>query len=245
VNDDENIEYENRAVAFIDLLGFRERVSSLQDGDQEELKKIIKVLELMKNQSRFMAKQSEEVSIDLEVSFFSDSVVLSVNKQDAAELIWRTGWLQSALLVRGELPRGGISVGKVYHHGGILFGDGMLNAYNLESKAAMYPRVIVEKGVISDTINDPMAFFITVGSDGLTFVNPFMFPIDKNGGSITFDDNESQFVYLKGISQKLHSGKTRTKKPEHTAKWDWMIAQLDNYAGEKLRDDLLAEYYKT
>ncbi|WP_331701786.1 hypothetical protein [Paenibacillus sp. IITD108] len=41
------------------------------------------------------------------------------------------------------MMRGGITYGKLYHSDGIVYGLAMIDAYNLESKCAIYPRVVV------------------------------------------------------------------------------------------------------
>ena len=47
-------------------------------------------------------------------------------------------------LLSGFLIRGGITIGKLYHNAtqGVVFGEALVEAYNLESKDAIYPRVI-------------------------------------------------------------------------------------------------------
>lgn len=48
----------------------------------------------------------------------------------------------------GILFRGGITYGKVVHTDKMLFGPAMNKAYSLESKTAVYPRIIIDNDVI-------------------------------------------------------------------------------------------------
>jgi hypothetical protein len=58
--------------------------------------------------------------------------------------------LQLELLLRGILFRGGLVVGDVYHKDNIVFGPGMNEAYELESKYAKSPRIILTKKTIDE-----------------------------------------------------------------------------------------------
>ena len=50
---------------------------------------------------------------------------------------------QSLLSQYGLLLRGGIAVGKPYQDNEVVYGPGLVKAYALESKYAVYPRVIM------------------------------------------------------------------------------------------------------
>lgn len=88
---------------------------------------------------------------DLEVSVFSDCVAISAESDNPHDVIWTAIHLQSSLLVLGILTRGGISKGKLVHKDDLLYGDGMIKAYKLESKAAVYPRILVGQELIEVT----------------------------------------------------------------------------------------------
>ncbi len=48
----------------------------------------------------------------------------------------------------GFLIRGGISIGRLFHSDNFIFGDALIKAYELESKYAKYPRIILDDEVI-------------------------------------------------------------------------------------------------
>ena len=45
------------------------------------------------------------------------------------------------------LVRGGVTIGKLHHSGGVVFGEAMVDAYRLESRVAIYPRVVVSSRI--------------------------------------------------------------------------------------------------
>ena len=49
------------------------------------------------------------------------------------------------MMSKGILLRGGITVGQLCHKDNIVYGPAMVEAYELESKSAIYPRVIVSE----------------------------------------------------------------------------------------------------
>ena len=49
----------------------------------------------------------------------------------------------------GMLARGGLTIGKLHHSGGVVFGEAMVDAYRLESRVAIYPRIAVSSRIYS------------------------------------------------------------------------------------------------
>lgn len=70
----------------------------------------------------------------------------------------------------GIVVRGGITVGNVVKSHGQLFGPGVIDAYQLESKAAKYPRIVVDQKVLNElATNDQL--WIHDRDDELSAVN--------------------------------------------------------------------------
>jgi hypothetical protein len=51
--------------------------------------------------------------------------------------------IAAAALQAGLLIRGGATIGKLYHANGISFGEAMIEAFRLETRTAIYPRVVL------------------------------------------------------------------------------------------------------
>jgi hypothetical protein len=56
--------------------------------------------------------------------------------------------IQISLLHKNILLRGGIVKGKLYHTDDLLLGPGMINAFSLESKCALHPRIVIDPKVL-------------------------------------------------------------------------------------------------
>lgn len=88
----------------------------------------------------------------IEITQFSDSLVLSCKAEDGATSILLLEFIAKLMLgafQHGFLLRGGITLGLLSHQeGGPLFGPAFIEAYALESKYALWPRIIVDKTVV-------------------------------------------------------------------------------------------------
>lgn len=140
-------------VAFVDLLGFGE---ALEASNQEKLGEILKLLLYFRAFVRTYGEipSSRPEGFYPEVSTFSDHIVFSlpVNKHTWVLRIMAmnfmvTTFARLALKAR-FLIRGAISQGSLYHDNGVVFGPALVRAANLESKVAVYPRVIVDPDVL-------------------------------------------------------------------------------------------------
>lgn len=164
--------YENRICAFVDLLGFRSLVdasagdasrtasilaalNSLQphaiaeemyarvEHDRVPPEQLEAVKEAARQMSASLAKDAE-----VRISYFSDCIFLSVDGDNimASQLLLDrlselsvTMWTQHGLLLRG-----GITKGQLIHvREGPVFGPALVEAYHMESKVAVYPRILV------------------------------------------------------------------------------------------------------
>lgn len=148
--------YIERIVAFVDILGFKNLVNeSLYSSEAAE--RIYKALQLIYGRKQdneadsFMGMQKYGV----EVSVFSDSIVISYPLNYDGGLFFillDVIHLQLELACLGILIRGGIAIGLLYHNGQIVYGPAMNQAYLLESRYAVYPRIILCEQTINEGI---------------------------------------------------------------------------------------------
>ena len=165
--------YEDRFIAFIDLLGFGGLVdrSASVDGLSEKIYTALMSLqpenideetyasinyelcppEEIENVREALKLMTQNIKSmhPVRISYFSDCLAFSANSDDPiasqsildilAKLSIKL-WVDYSLLLRG-----GIAVGKLVHtEGGPFFGPAMNCAYHLESKKAIYPRVLID-----------------------------------------------------------------------------------------------------
>lgn len=138
-----NVELEYRVVGFFDILGFSSMVS--EDSRLSEPKYLPIMLEVLES------IEGDYKKGELDVQIFSDSIIVSaplspiniVNVIEAAAKLQRL-FLQSEILLRG-----GIAFGKHYATSNVMFSQALISAYNIESKIARFPRIVIQ----DDTLN--------------------------------------------------------------------------------------------
>jgi len=140
---------EERIVAFVDILGSREAVKRMEEGDDSKAKVILKALSIIRNFAQSASVAKGPIA-DVEVSWFSDSIVISAEVLELWRVIHAVGILSSLLCHEGIYTRGGIARGLCHHSEGICFGPGLIAAYDLESKVAVYPRVVIQQRLADD-----------------------------------------------------------------------------------------------
>lgn len=165
----DTVEYENRVIAFIDILGFKEIIKDSEQ-DTSKIELVYSILEYLKalETSDKWTLQLLEIEEDaqkrgvgnfdvrnrINTTAFSDSIVISVKIDEnvnemVSTLIVNLAYVGAMLLEKGILIRGGITIGNIIHkENGIVFGQGLIDAYILESKNAKYPRLIVSNKLI-------------------------------------------------------------------------------------------------
>jgi hypothetical protein len=158
------MEYENRLVAFIDILGFKEMVRESENNPSkiELLNFVLNYLKDLEVPEKWDLKLVEieedaqkrgidkfDIREKTNCTSFSDSIVVSVKvdsniNEMASTLIVNLAKMGAILFERGVLFRGGLTLGNIIHNqNGTVFGQGLIDAYILESKYAKYPRIII------------------------------------------------------------------------------------------------------
>lgn len=174
---DFNITYQNGIVAFIDILGFKEIVKK-SERNPRQLRTVYESLEFLKKRELPDKWNLQLVEIEEDAqkkgisdfditnrsfsSAFSDSIVVTVIVDDnnihasLSTLLANLSFVGSKLIIDGILIRGAITIGKIIHTPtGIVFGQGLIDAYQLETRAAKYPRIILSDNIISK-LNYPL-----------------------------------------------------------------------------------------
>lgn len=216
-----DFEYSNRIVAFIDILGFGALVSRLGEEPKLHAKLHRALTEIGKIKNSSLEKNTAQTG--LVVSVFSDSVVISGAPDNLNGVIWSSIHLQCSLLALGILIRGGISRGKTVHTGDILYGEGMLNAYHLESKAAIYPRIIIDPIFVPEIESGYKAMFLAQDADGLWFIDPFaMGIVPGNVDTLLENGYDPSEEGLKFLGKEIDKEISRLSDASQLAKWSWL-----------------------
>jgi len=230
--------YQNRIVAYIDILGFTELIKqTINENDPEFAARKLNILYgIVKNIRAYMsaARNKRHLSGNCAVTMFSDTIIFSQPKTESLgvlamfDVIKR---LQINMLQKGILLRGGIVYGKLVHNDEIILGPALINAYNVESKSAVYPRIVI----------DPKVTWLYIRKDGKPigqkrikdFADDFLFTDDFDGTYYIdyFNEVESYLTAL-NLSEYYSTIKnmiTKGKKSDDTGirmKYLWMEKKL-------------------
>ncbi|MYY44358.1 MULTISPECIES: hypothetical protein [Weeksellaceae] len=146
--------YETRICCFIDILGFRKHIDdTLNDDDSDNIEKIESIKKILDMSKKLT--DDEGLSKTKVITYFSDSIVISYEFSEISQLFHTLNdllFVSFELANRGYLTRGGVSIGKLIHTDEFIFGPALVNAYELESKKAIYPRIIIDSKVIENGI---------------------------------------------------------------------------------------------
>lgn len=160
-----NIEgYENRFVAFLDILGFKNLILKIESEKNEsyDFHRVRSVLNFLHDESiesngqhdlPIYEKQGDSLIEkelgDLRINYISDCVIISTESSlnGFKSLCNKLTKFSTDIACDGIFVRGAITHGKIYHHGPMLFGSAYQRAYELESQYAKYPRIIIDENV--------------------------------------------------------------------------------------------------
>ncbi|MBL7710224.1 MAG: hypothetical protein JNJ86_14205 [Chitinophagaceae bacterium] len=195
--------YENRIVAFIDILGFAELVKQTVNDKEPALaeQKLNALYYVVEYVTDFIRLSRDEIGFegDTKTTLFSDSIVISIDKANSHGIlaIFRAlKKLQIHLIKDGILLRGGIVHGKLIHKDDILIGPGLINAYRLESSSALYPRIVI----------DPKVTYLYSRQGGKTMGKMRIRHFDYHKTFSKDSDGTSYIDYFNDVSNYLNSG---------------------------------------
>ena len=219
-------------IAYIDILGGSDLIK--KERNDETLNKIYQIFDHIKSEACWYNLCEPKRC----VKFFSDNFIIA-QQFDGSELILRDflkliALIQFQFLVSGLCIRGGIDIGQFYIDEIFVWGQVPLSAYELESKEARFPRILLSQNVASkiNLINDLSSFVlwnkksISIDLDGKMFVDYFDFEGDDGGrfplllqqikdniiDNLNNATNEGVREKIKWIIEKYNEECARTKR---------------------------------
>jgi hypothetical protein len=172
----DELKYEQRIVAFIDILGFKEIVRRSENDTatigllytiinyfkswEKPLKWDLNLIEIEEDAQK-KGVSTFDIKGKTNITSFSDCIVVSVivngdvNKMTST-LVANLAFIGANLMEQGILFRGGLTIGNIFHNNnGIVFGQALIDAFELEQKHAKYPRIILSDKLIKE-LNYPI-----------------------------------------------------------------------------------------
>ncbi len=271
--------YDNRVVAFVDILAFKDKIKKTVDANGEpiqlEVDSIIEAyesirdvwdLDLGKHSPKMRAIIKKGKTKSKIITMFSDCIVISFLENEESEIFFtliELKWMIMRLISHGFLCRGALAYGKLFHTDQMVFGPALVEAYEIESKAALYPRIILSKEIIeiagrnynkrSHSSKSEMEYveaLLKEDTDGMYYIDYFL------GAQSELDEPYYGFPeYIDKVSDVVRSG-IGSPKPEIRIKYKWMQKKINEVIkmGKKeewmktLRkngDDELADAYES
>ncbi len=246
--------YNDCFVVFLDILGVKNLVTEFEE-KKDLMKNLIDTLKINKVFSEANQKiTSDKGMLDIRSWYFSDSFVflMKAKSQNLPHLFLIIRYLQDRFWENGYLLRGAITKEKMYYpkkNENILLGQGIINAYKLESEIAIYPRIVVDKEVIDFIDNnqtDAKPFgnngklrdFIKPDNDGIYFLDLLNNGITRKKNEIivsqdnTFsiqwnsEENSNLTEVINSVKNIISTNKSNDIKIKQ--KYDWLKSYLEN-----------------
>ena len=204
-------------VAFIDILGTSSLMRSITPENATQVaSKILGIKKLFEEE--FAALKTEIPSSKLMV--ISDSFVISIPKEPDPfqKLIYMLAQCQYACLMsHNEIIRGAVAAGAII--GGkndptTIIGPAFIKAHDLETKNAIFPRIVVDAGIVedSDICQGDARLPLVLDKDGFKYID-FLY------------GNDADFDAIKG---KISDGRAKTKTDaKNLQKWHWLNTFLE------------------
>lgn len=244
--------YEDRYVAFVDILGFKELIAaSAREKPSIEPSMIFNALDIrhLSIKDSFFSLISlpspDDAVLDFRVHSFSDCVVAScrMTPYGLGLLLFFCWQTSSDWLSKSFLSRGGLACGKLLHktnEGGaaLIFGPAFNQAYKLESEIADLPRLIFSKEVRktyleiqndssseSVRLKEVTKALVTRFPDGPTGID--IFGHLRNGGldasTQSYEGDAGQ--YKEALTYHLHDA---SDTPHFFRKVQWLVDRFNN-----------------
>ncbi len=156
------VRYKRSLICHLDLLGFRELIRTKKPGE------ISKMLRLFSDAVKPLTRGVEVKALGIkQFVAFSDLHITVIPTEPDDDSARGLIFLQIIRLVHaqwrlffdhGILVRGGIVVGDAVRSYDRFFGQGIIDAYDVESKQALYPRIVVHASVFEELQRNPQVW---------------------------------------------------------------------------------------
>lgn len=143
--------YDNRIVLFLDILGFRSIIENTVKKGIDKQQTILTLHNNLEDIGVFVRSKLKGEKLSTAVTQFSDSIIVSFLEEDKKLILRLIKTIQELiidLVNKNILCRGAISYGKLIHTNRVVFGPALNDAYETETKAALYPRIILDRTII-------------------------------------------------------------------------------------------------
>jgi hypothetical protein len=166
--------YQNRVLGYFDILGWSELIR-----ESERRPEIISDLEAaIKAAAEGWEERHQTPQHIVQFAQFSDHVCISslADRENAITFVAiAVGALTLRLLNMGYPTRGALVAGPLFHTGNRIFGPALVEAHEIESKVAKYPRLVFSDRALqlAGSVPPPARVLRRQDVDGLMFLDLF------------------------------------------------------------------------
>lgn len=218
-------------VCYFDILGFRSLVKNKSRKKRIEISKKLDY-SIQKALTVFGIDKQNEKSKDADwkIRVFSDCICLAKPLSDIGIGICLSAISEfiQILMTDNILIRGGVEIGEYIESEFILFSQAQVNAYELESEKAIYPRVIISKNIIE--------YIKKINDDGLRLmIKAYVIEDDLECFFINYLEFDEEDGIISGHSffyeqkKKIENILASTKIEDIKKKYMW-LATVHNWA---------------
>jgi hypothetical protein len=233
--DENQDQYKNKIVAFLDILGFRQKVF------QDTPLAIKTIKQINEDISHAINILKSEGPTTISIRLFSDCFCISCDASELPLLIRELSFLQLFLSIHNIFVRGAISQGRHFENEHIIYSEGLVNAYELQIKDR-FPRINIDATITERMTHetcphygDKLVEYLIVAPDGIFFLD-YLQTLTWEGVNAIKDDLFKD--HKKAIIEEVERNKENYKVIE---KYKW-LTEYHNTKFHQLYD--LDDYYK-
>src|ERR1700738_1138670 len=244
--------YEEQFTAFVDFLGFSEVSSRTADTTRQKILDLLLALSALRGEFDVQSAVNETgktTTIKPAISTFSDHIVISFplepiykdagfDEHIGAFIILNQfnsllSRLAAAALRIGFLIRGGATIGNLYHSSGVVFGEALIEAFQIESRTSVYPRVVVSSQITRRSKwieNQP---YVVRGTDGLYHFDYFKtLLLSASLPGENFAKNTKEWInHIVPLIARNLTELEKAGKLKEFSKWAWFARHLRDGIG--------------
>jgi len=175
------MDYEERFVAFIDIVGFKDlikrSIGPIRSVTPAEIREALEVPQPIGSDKIILSQIGDISDSGHRMATFSDCIAITTipTEKGLMHLLHHVSQIGFKLIRMKILCRGGITRGLIYHDDKAIFGPAMINAVEMEKNDAKYPRIILNSDIVQyghqSTINKIFKRFVLEDDDGWYFVH--------------------------------------------------------------------------
>lgn len=239
-------QYQDRYVAFIDILGFSALIDRAEKKPELDLLgRLASILEEVRGYiplGTAMDVTAENTPNNpfkdmFRMSAFSDCIVISTKAELFGLSLITTicGIICNRMLHQGVFTRGAISKGKLIHTDQVVMGSGLINSYKLENSTAIYPRILLDEILLHDlAATEGQGGSLNIRRqdfDGLWHLHifhPLFITVNSNTAGSNHENLNNEYMNLgrKEIELSLHTTTNLSIK----AKATWLARYFNEHA---------------